>query len=130
MEHVLGPELPGLTDFLTAAIETGLSPVFMSDVSTIHYRILCERLTVRHLVVGAVLSYEVGHQKPAAQMYEAMERNYCGGNSPALYLDDKLENIQAAQDRGWNCYHFGSFEEATERLATCQGCLPPQGAGH
>lgn len=116
MELVLGPELPGLIGFLKAAVEAELRPVFLSDVSTLHHRMLLERLTFLHLIEGAVLSYEVGCQKPAAGMYEAMERSYCDGRPPALYLDDKLENIQAAQQRGWNCYHFGTFEEATKHL--------------
>ncbi|MBT3376172.1 MAG: hypothetical protein HN742_07455 [Lentisphaerae bacterium] len=120
MDLVLGPELPGLADFLQAATETGLRPVFMSDVSTIHYRLLQERLTFLHFIHGAVLSYEVGCQKPAAGMYEAMEREYCDGRPPALYVDDKLENIEAARERGWNCYRFGNFREATERLGHCR----------
>jgi len=118
LELVLGPELPGLIPFLKAAVQAGLRPVFMSDVSTLHYRLLLERLTFLHLIEGAVLSYDVGCQKPAAGMYEAMERDYCDGKTPALYLDDKLENIQAAQQRGWSCYHFGNFEEARQRLSS------------
>jgi HAD superfamily hydrolase (TIGR01509 family) len=50
---------------------------------------------------GYVLSHEIGHMKPAAPIYEALER-LAGLRGPdLLYLDDRADNIEAALDRGW-----------------------------
>ena len=48
-----------------------------------------------------ILSYEVGAMKPAAKIYEVLEqRSGCRG-AEVLYLDDRLENVDAGAARGW-----------------------------
>lgn len=50
---------------------------------------------------GQVLSYEVKAMKPAPPMYELAER-LSGLRGPALfYIDDRLENVEAGWQRGW-----------------------------
>ena len=50
---------------------------------------------------GYIYSYEVGVMKPDAKIYEAMEK-LCGRNgADIIYLDDRLENVQAGSARGW-----------------------------
>jgi putative hydrolase of the HAD superfamily len=50
---------------------------------------------------GYIYSCEVGAMKPDAKIYEAMEK-MCGRNgADIIYLDDRLENVQAGAARGW-----------------------------
>jgi len=50
---------------------------------------------------GYVLSYEVGAMKPAALIYEELERLSGKRGDEILYLDDRQENIDAGIVRGW-----------------------------
>ena len=50
---------------------------------------------------GYIYSYEVGAMKPDAKIYAAMEK-LCGRTgADIVYLDDRLENVQAGLARGW-----------------------------
>ena len=68
-------------------------------------------------MVGAVLSYEVGQHKPHEDMFITMEREFCEGGVPLLYVDDLLPNIEAGANRGWATYHFGNADELKSVLA-------------
>jgi FMN phosphatase YigB (HAD superfamily) len=50
---------------------------------------------------GYVLSYEQGAMKPAAEIYEVVERQTGCRGGEILYLDDRAENIAAGLARGW-----------------------------
>jgi putative hydrolase of the HAD superfamily len=113
---LIGEEMPGAGDFVRTAIGLGCRPVFLSDVSPIHYRALLPRLSFAEEMHGAVVSYEVGALKPGTAMYVAMEERFCGGGVPLLYVDDRENNVLAARERGWAAYQFGNFTEATARL--------------
>ena len=50
---------------------------------------------------GYIYSCEVGAMKPDAKIYAAMEK-LCGrSGADIIYLDDRLENVQAGLVRGW-----------------------------
>jgi FMN phosphatase YigB (HAD superfamily) len=50
---------------------------------------------------GYILSYEHGVMKPEPRIYEVAER-VCGHKGPEiLYIDDRPENITAAEARAW-----------------------------
>jgi FMN phosphatase YigB (HAD superfamily) len=50
---------------------------------------------------GYVLSYEHGSMKPAAKLYEIVERASGRKGGEILYIDDRPENIAAGAARGW-----------------------------
>jgi len=50
---------------------------------------------------GYIYSCEIGAVKPDAKIYAAMEK-LCGrAGADIIYLDDRLENVQAGLARGW-----------------------------
>lgn len=51
---------------------------------------------------GYILSYEHGSMKPDARLYEVVERFSGGRGNEILYLDDRMENVDAGAARGWN----------------------------
>lgn len=50
---------------------------------------------------GYILSYEHQSMKPAARIYEVVEQMTGKSGSDILYLDDRLENVEAGAKRGW-----------------------------
>lgn len=50
---------------------------------------------------GYVLSYEQGCMKPAARLYEILERTSGHRGSEIVYIDDRTENVDAGSARGW-----------------------------
>jgi FMN phosphatase YigB (HAD superfamily) len=50
---------------------------------------------------GYVLSYEHGAMKPHPPLYEVVERMTGRLGAELLYIDDRLENIEAGRARGW-----------------------------
>ncbi len=60
---------------------------------------------------GYLFSYEVGGIKPHSEIYAAMESmtGKCGAD--LIYIDDRLENIEAGQARGWRAILHESPEK-------------------
>ena len=50
---------------------------------------------------GYIFSYEVGAMKPDAKIYEALEKMTGRRGAEIIYIDDRLENIEAGSARGW-----------------------------
>jgi FMN phosphatase YigB (HAD superfamily) len=50
---------------------------------------------------GYVLSYQHGAMKPDPRLYEVVERTTGCAGPELFYLDDRPENIEVAQPRGW-----------------------------
>lgn len=68
---------------------------------------------------GYILSYEVGAMKPAAKIYEELEKMSGKCGAEILYLDDRQENVDAGAARGWQVIlqtEPAKSREAIERL--------------
>jgi HAD superfamily hydrolase (TIGR01509 family) len=50
---------------------------------------------------GYVLSYEHNAMKPGPRLYEVVEQTSGRHGPDLLYVDDRLENIEAGRVRGW-----------------------------
>lgn len=60
---------------------------------------------------GYIYSYEVKAMKPAAPIYEALERMTGRRGDEIIYLDDRPENIEAGIARGWRTVLHESPEQ-------------------
>jgi len=68
---------------------------------------------------GYVLSYEVGALKPDAPIYEVVElRTGCRGGE-LFYLDDRQENVDAAERRGWRAVVHADPAASIRALREC-----------
>jgi len=64
------------------------------------------------LVDGAIYSFEVGCRKPSHIIYEiALKKAKVCNPEESLFIDDLIENVQAAKDLGINAIHFESIEK-------------------
>ncbi len=59
-----------------------------------------------------VLSYEHCAMKPDAKLYEVVERVAGRHGGQILYLDDRIENVEAGRARGWQVIHHGQPAES------------------
>jgi len=76
------------------------------------YHILGEkRLKMFNQINGGIFSFEVGFRKPEEGIYlKALEIALTKANE-TLFIDDILENVEAARKLKINAIHFQSFEE-------------------
>jgi len=95
---MLGKEIPETADFVKSAVNAGYRVIFFSDTSPLHLMHIFRNLSFSHLITGGVYSFEAGTRKPDSVMYQEYEKRY---GIPDLYLDDKPENISAAEKREW-----------------------------
>ena len=63
---------------------------------------------------GYIFSYEVGAMKPDAKIYEALENLTGKSGAEIIYIDDRLENVEAGSARGWRTV----LHETPERTRT------------
>lgn len=67
---------------------------------------------------GYIFSYEVGGMKPQPKIYEAMEALAGRRGADLIYLDDRLENIESGQARGWRAILHESPEKTQRALGS------------
>ena len=65
---------------------------------------------------GYVFSYEVGAMKPETKIYEALEKLSGKRGAEIIYLDDRLENVEAGAARGWKTILHESPEKSRAAL--------------
>ena len=68
------------------------------------------------LVNGAVYSFDVGVRKPEKEIYEIAMQRANANPQECLFIDDLLENIQAAKQIGIKGIHFISSEQLKQEL--------------
>ena len=64
-----------------------------------------------------VLSYEHSAMKPTPSIYEVVEKITGLRGADILYLDDRLENIEAGAARGWHTIHHSAPQPSIQRIA-------------
>ena len=74
------------------------------------------------LVNGAVYSFDVGVRKPEKEIYEIAMQRANANPQECLFIDDLLENIQAAKQIGIEGIHFISSEQLKQELV-CLGII-------
>ena len=113
---IIGTEMPGMPDLIDEMLAAGLRPVFLSNITWTHWRHSLAAISFGHKMHGAVLSCEAQAMKPEPAIYATLERRYCGGGIPCLYLDDRPENIEGGRQRGWNSHLFTDTAGARQAL--------------
>ncbi|MBV9696205.1 MAG: HAD family phosphatase, partial [Gammaproteobacteria bacterium] len=74
----------------------------LSNIGDLHWAQLSRAYRLHELGHGAVLSYLAGVMKPAAGIYAEAERRFKLTPARTVFIDDRADNIAAAQGRGWH----------------------------
>ena len=67
---------------------------------------------------GDVVSCEVGVVKPMPQIYDILLDRFALAPSETLFIDDRKENVEAAEAKGINAFHFdrNDYENSCVKL--------------
>lgn len=88
----------------------------ISNTSDLHWRYLKERFELEVLCDDCFASCEVGHMKPAPEIYRLAEERFGFSPAEAVFIDDRVENVSGATACGWQGIHHRSFGETREQL--------------
>lgn len=102
-------------DFVRTLKQNGYKIYLLSNYGS-NFSEMKENFAFYPYVDGGVISYEVGHIKPEKEIYEALIEKYNIVPEEAVFLDDRLENLEAAEEFGIHTVQVGEFEKALEDL--------------
>lgn len=107
-----------MADVLKRVRENGYGVGLLSNTCHAHWDWICRQSysmnEFRFDVI--VLSYEEGAMKPDSAIYEVAEKKARVPGENLLFLDDKLENIEAARSRNWRATCCRGGQEAIQAL--------------
>ncbi|OUS38635.1 haloacid dehalogenase [Rhodobacterales bacterium 56_14_T64] len=112
------PEIPHSTRLLRALRARGLPVFALSNFGIGTFELAC---TVYPVLEEFDRSYVSGYMqviKPDAEIYARLEADCDHAPAHLLFVDDKLENIEAAAARGWQTHLFTSPDGWAERLVS------------
>ena len=69
---------------------------------------------MRHEYRETILSFEVGAMKPSKRIYQQAERSAEVPQDRILFIDDRIENVEAAKERDWNAVQCVGGDPAKE----------------
>lgn len=90
--------------------------VLASNTNEVHWERVSSILAQHCLHSPAVLSFEVGALKPHPDFYEVLIDRYGNSGVNLLFVDDKLENVDAARRCGIDGWVHSSSEQSVRRI--------------
>lgn len=105
-------------DWIKSLKEQGYSVYLLSNYGKTSFEAARDhgRLSFLPLVDGGVISYEVKIVKPEPGIYEALLAKYRLKAEESVFLDDRAENIAAAEQLGFHGIVVETFEQVKEEL--------------
>jgi len=98
-------EVPAMIDWQDELRRRGIPTYILSNTNDLSIRFIRNRFPFFANFTDYIFSHEHRAMKPAAKIYDVLEQR-AGLRGPDLfYIDDRLENIQAAVARGWQAVH-------------------------
>ena len=92
--------------------EKGISLYVLSNYPEFLYQMTEPRMEFLPYLNGAVFSAFEHDVKPRASIYELLMNRYQLNASECVFVDDRLENVQAAEKLGIMGIHFTEYEKA------------------
>ncbi|MFC1667288.1 HAD family hydrolase [Candidatus Omnitrophota bacterium] len=93
--------------------------VMLSNINATHFEFLSKKMSIFDAFDKLVLSYEAGFRKPEPEIYRRALESIGAAPSKALYIDDRSDLIEAAQEQGIRGIVFdgeSGFEKVTAEL--------------
>lgn len=101
--------------------------VCLSNTQALHWRHIIEQLLGPEFFDACHLSHEMGMEKPADDIYLAVQEREQVSPGQIIFVDDTLENIHTARRLGWHSIHHVS---AAQTIASIEQALTQQTAAH
>jgi len=74
----------------------------LSNVGDLHWAELRRRFRLHELGEDVIASFEAGVMKPHEGIYMQAEERFTLDPAQTVFIDDRLENIEAVRRRGWH----------------------------
>jgi 2-haloacid dehalogenase len=108
--------VPQMIEASRAVRASGVATYLFSNTSELHLDHIRRQYPFVLAFDGHFLSYELGTMKPDESAYEAVESALGLPGAHLLYIDDRLENVEAGARRGWQVIHHTSAQATIARL--------------
>jgi glucose-1-phosphatase len=95
---------------------SGMATYIFSNTSELHLTHIRRHYSFVSQFDGYFLSYELGVMKPDDRAYAAVETALGRPVSALLYIDDRVENVEAGARRGWHALHHTDAPATIARL--------------
>lgn len=96
--------------------EKGYQVLYLSNYSEFFMNARPDVLDFLPLMDGGIFSCYVGMMKPNPAIYQMLCDKYNLNPAECIFIDDSLENIQAAKELGFEVIHFENYEQAKKEL--------------
>jgi putative hydrolase of the HAD superfamily len=97
---------PALLKSLAARRETGVRIFLATNQEHGRARYMMETLGLAAHVDGILYSAALGHAKPAMEFFRLANETAGVAPDDIVFLDDKPENVEAAETFGWRAIHW------------------------
>jgi glucose-1-phosphatase len=113
-----------MVDVIEAVRGVGVPVGILSNTCHAHWQWLLSRgyRAVGGPFASVILSFEHGAMKPHGSLYQIAAERAAVPPRAILFFDDRIENVIAAQQSGWQAHQFTDAEAAREVLR-CKGVL-------
>lgn len=108
----LQPRMVDLAHRLSARYRVYL----LSNIGDLHWAHVSREYRLHQIGHGALLSYLAGVMKPHEGIYVEAERRFGLEPPRTVFIDDRPENIVAAQARGWHGIVHSDYESTVAGL--------------
>ena len=115
--EMLRGEIPGTVELLKTIRDSGNYKLYaLTNWSSETFPIALERFEFLSWFDGIVVSGDEKDRKPFPSFYRTLLNRYAIEPTEALFIDDNLRNVKAAEDLGIHAIHFSNPEQLKEAL--------------
>lgn len=107
---IIREQITGMTD-IVQHISSRFQTALVSNTNEIHYNICLTNCKALQFLQKHYLSYQLLAVKPSSQFYEAIIKDQNAIPSELLFIDDSLENVNAAKAAGMKAVHFENVDQ-------------------
>jgi HAD superfamily hydrolase (TIGR01509 family) len=112
---VLADPMPGMENLVRRATAQ-LPAALVSNTNEYHFSRVLPRIPALNYLPKRYLSYQLGALKPFPEFYHSIVRNENVKPNEMLFIDDVVENVDAAERAGMAGYQFRNATELENLL--------------
>jgi len=113
---ILG-DYPGVADLLSGIQRSGIRVACLSNTNDSHWKQMQETSAAFRVIETRHASHLLGLNKPDPAIYASFENSTGCAQSEIFFADDLIENIRAAQARGWDTLHIDHEGDPARQIA-------------
>ncbi len=115
---ILTKQIPDVENIIIKLKEQGFMTTGLSNTNQLHWNDLKnkEKYPAISLLDKIVLSFECGLTKPDPKIYSYAENKFGFLPDEILFFDDLIENIDGAENSGWNACWIDSSKNVSNQI--------------